>query len=74
MQFWKKKIICHGKLIYFLLSPSFSFQTGKWKEKTLKNPFSYRNIIFYIKMACITFYVTWKRDFPQNVVKTNKKV
>ena len=24
-------------------------------------------------MACITFYVTWKRDFLQNVVKTNKK-
>ena len=24
-------------------------------------------------MACITFYVTWKKDFIQNVVKTNKK-
>ena len=25
-------------------------------------------------MACITFNVTLKRDFLQNVVKTNKKV
>ena len=24
-------------------------------------------------MACITFYVTWKRGFLQNFVKTNKK-
>ena len=28
--------------------------------------------IFFIKMACFTFYVTWKRDFHQNV-KTNKR-
>ena len=28
------------KVIYFLLFPSFSFKTWKWKEKTLKNPFS----------------------------------
>ena len=25
-------------------------------------------------MACITFHVTWKRNFLQNGVKTNKKI
>ena len=61
--------------VYIFLAFSFIFiQNMEMKKKTLKNPFSLRNIYFFIEMACISFYVTWKRDFLQNDVKTNKKV
>ena len=75
MQFWEKKKNINKKLINLLLFSSFSIKTWKKKEETLKNPFSKRNIYFFcLEMACITFNVTLKRDFLQNVVKTNKKV
>ena len=62
MQFLKKEMNCNKNLIYFLLFPSFSIKTWKWKEKNTE------------KMACITFNVALKRDFLQNVGKTNRKV
>ena len=74
MQFWEKKMNCQEKLIYFLLFSSFSFKTWKWKEKNTKKSFFLKKYIFFFEMVCITFYVTWKRDFLQNGVQTNKKV
>ena len=72
MQFWETKMNSIKKLIYFLLFPSFSFKTCKWKEKKhWKILFLKEMYIFFIEMA---FYVTWKKDFLQNVPKTNKRV
>ena len=73
MQFWEKKMHCHEKLIYFLLFLSISIQNMEMKGKNTEKSFFLKKYIFFIEMACITFYVTW-RDFLQKVVKTNKKV
>ena len=67
MQFWEKNMNCH-EIVYIFLAFSFIFiQNMELKEKKHWN-------FFFIQMACITFYVTWKRDFLENVAKTNKKV
>ena len=72
--FERKKWIAMKSLYISCFFLHFYSKHGNEKKKTLKNPFSWRNIYFFIEMACTTFYVTWKRDFLQNVVKTNKKV
>ena len=72
MQFSEKKN--ELPLKYFLLFPSFSIKNMEIKGKTLNYFFLKKYIYFSIEIAWITFYVTWKRDFLQNVVKTNKKV
>ena len=60
--------------VNIFLAFSFIFiQNMEMKGKNTEKSF-FLNIYFFIEMACITFYVTWKRDFLQNVVKTNKKV
>ena len=71
--FERKKLIAIK--IYIFLGFSFIFdQNMDMKRKTLTNPFSKRNIFVFLEMACITFHVTRKRDFLQNVVKTREKV
>ena len=62
--------------VNIFLAFSFVFiQNMEMKGKNTEKSFSLKKYIyFFIEMACITFYVTWKRDFLQNVVKTNKKV
>ena len=63
------------KVNIFLAFSFIFFQNMEMKGKnTEKSFFLKKYIYFLIEMACSTFYVTWKWDFLQNVVKTNKKV
>ena len=74
MQFWETKMNSNKNLIYFLLYPSFSFKVQIKRKNTVKSFFLKKYIFFFFEIACITFYVTWKKYFLQNVVKINKKV
>ena len=75
MQFWEKKMNCNEKVNTFLaFSFNFHSKHGNERKKHWKILFPKEIYIFFIEMAFNTFYVTWKIDFLQNVVKTNKKV
>ena len=71
----REKNVLPWKVNIFL---AFSFIFNQNMEMRGKNTeeffFLKIYIYFFIEMACITLYVTWKRDFLQNVGKTNKKV
>ena len=60
MQFWEKKMNCNKKSIYFLLFPSFSIKTWKWKvifyENNEISRKSSKNLLFRWKG---TFSVKW---------------
>ena len=61
--------------VNIFLAFSFIFiQNIEMKGKNTEKSFFLKKYIFFIEMACIKFYVTWKKDFLQNVVKTNKNV
>ena len=44
------------------------------RKNTGKYLFLKKYIYYFLELACITFYVTLRRDILQNVVKANKKV
>ena len=73
MQFWEKKNELPWNVNIFLAFPFIFIQNMEMKGKNTKKSFFLEIYVYFIEMACITFYVTW-RDFLQNVVKTNKKV
>ena len=63
---WKVNIFLGFSLIFI--------QNMEMKGKNTQKSFFLKKYIFFIEMACITFYKAWKRDFLQNGVKTNKKI
>ena len=74
MQFWEKKNELPWKVNIFLAFSFIFIQNMEIKGKnTEKSFFLNKYIYFFIEMASITFCVTWKIDFLQNVVKTNKE-
>ena len=74
MQFWKKKNELPWKVNIFLALSFIFIQNMEMNGKNTEKSFFLKKYIFFIAMAGITFNVTWKRDFLQSVVKTNKKV
>ena len=59
--------------IFLAFSCIFSKNMETKGKNTEKSVFL-KKYIYFIEMARVTIYVIWKRDFLQNVVKTNKKV
>ena len=73
MQFWEKKNELPWKVNIFLTFSLIFIQNMETKRKNTEKSFFLKKYIFFFEIACITFHVTWEKDFLQNVVKTNNK-